>query len=617
MTATAPAADPRWDSLWADTVRGSALQLAQALERPLPTEFAIALCQAWLRQGPPAERALGWFQLGALQQRLGQAAEAIKAYRACLALQELPQARYNLGLAHEQLGQDLLADAQWQRLGSAATEAGLRRQALVQRLRLARRGQDRERADRLLAALEPLCSAPADRRRWVQLQAEHAAAAPATLGTASPLRITVMACCFNEAAILPFFIEHYQQVVGATRIVLQDGGSTDATAEIVARYPGVELVVKRSDKLDDRELLQIRNEAWKPWRHDCDWMIVCDVDEFLYHPDLQGELRRLKDAGITLPEVEGFEMLSKRFPVHRPGRFLWQDIQAGFPVPDYYNKNLVFDPRIDINYHLGCHSCAPTGPVRRSEGRVFRNLHFRMLSHAHIVDKSRRAAARLSDWNQQSNAGFHYRQHAVMTAADYNRQFLKAANAVAPRPRPAWDAARERLFQRLSLLDHPPQLLQLAQGVDAEEAAWTGWCAWYGHAFGGGQWLLEADARRRRHWQAQLARSGLVHEGQHAVAEPSGLRDALGEQRLDLVLVGPGHALGDDQDLRANAQAVAGALIDLLPLLADDAALLLHAPPVASEAEDPHQLLRPWLLSQGWAAEALGASTLYTRLGDA
>lgn len=611
----APAADnPRWDQLWTETVGGNALQLARALERPLPPELAIALCQAWLRQAPPAERYVGLFQLGSLQQRLGQHAEAAAQYRACLGLQELPQARYNLGLALEQLGQDRLADEQLQRLGSAATEPGLRRQALVQRLRLARRGNQRELAAQLLALLEPLCTAEADRRRWLQLRAEQAAAAPAVLGGDSPLRITVMACCFNEAAILPFFIEHYQRFVGATRIVLQDGGSTDDTAEIVARYPGVELVVKRSEKLDDRELLQIRNEAWKPWRDEADWIIVCDVDEFLYHPDIKAELRRLKDAGITLPMVEGFEMLSKQFPVHRPGRFLWQDIQAGFAVPDYYNKNLVFDPRIDINYHLGCHSCAPTGPVRRSEGMVFRNLHYRMLSHQHIVDKSRRAAARLSDWNRQSNAGFHYRQHAVMPEADYNRQFLKAANVVAPRPRPPWNEACERLFNRLGMRPAPAQLLDIGAGSDA---GWSAWCAWYSHGFGGGLHLLEADALLRRHWQAEIERRGLARDGQQACADLPALRDALGDRRLDLVIVGPGRPIGDADDLRRNAQAIAAQLSELTPLLAQDAALLLHGDAGRVGVDDPFQFLRPWLLTQGWAAERLGEQTLYTRLGEA
>lgn len=614
MTAPDADADPRWEQLWAETLRGNAMQLLQALQRPLPPEFAIALCQAWLRQAQPAERYVGLFQLGSLQQRLGQHAEAAEQYRACLSLQELPQARYNLGLVLEQLGQEGLADEQLQRLGSATTEPGLRRQALVQRLRLARRRQDRPLADRLLALLEPLCTAEADRRRWLQLRAEHEAAAPAqTGGGESPLRITVMACCFNEAAILPFFIEHYQQFVGATRIVLQDGGSTDETAAIVARYPGVELVVKRSEKLDDRELLQIRNEAWKPWRDEADWMIVCDVDEFLYHPDIKAELRRLRDEGVTLPMVEGFEMLSKRFPEHRPDRYLWQDIQAGFAVPDYYNKNLIFDPRIDINYHLGCHSCAPTGPVRRSEGTAFRNLHYRMLSHQHIVDKSRRAAARLSDWNRQSNAGFHYRQHAVMPEADYNRQFLKASNVVAPRPRPRWNEARERLFQRLGMLSAPAQVAEIAAGVEND---WSGWCAWYGHAFGGGYRLLDADSRLRRHAIAEIDRRGLTRDGQLACADLDSLRDSLAGQALDLVVVGPGQLIGDAEDLRHNAQAIAAQVAELLPLLAPDAALLLHGDAGRVGVDDPFQFLRPWLLAQGWAVERLGEQTLYTRLGD-
>lgn len=588
----------------------TALQLLQTLESPgLAPELAIALCLAWQRQAPVADHYVALFQLAALHQRLAQTARAIELYRECLAHRDLAPARFNLAMLYEQQGRLDEAGELLYRLASPSQEAGLRRQSLIALQRLARLQGDWQRAAGLLNSLEAVGGGEGERLQLQRLRDElrfEASDAPEQQSL-EPLRIIVLAVCFNEAPILPFFIEHYLQHVGATRIVLHDGGSSDGTAELVARYPQVELVVKKSDKLDDRELMAIRNEAWKPLRDEADWMIVCDVDEFLYHPQMKSELRRLRRDGITLPMVEGFEMLSKTFPQHQPERLIWQDVQAGFPVPNYYNKNLIFDPRIDINYTLGCHGCQPTGPVQRSKGFVFRNLHYRMLSHAHIVAKSQRAAARLSEWNQQTNAGFHYRQHAVMPMADYNRQFLAAANVVQPRLRPVWDEARQQLFDFLCGLPGPAQTLQLGD-VDH----WLAWSAWYQHAFGGCQWLLEPDARRMRHGQFDLRRRGLASAGQHWLESETEAAGQIAAGSIDLLIVTPGDPLGDADDQRRNAEQISARVGALLPLLADGARLLLAA--AISSPGDPYQRLRPWLAEQGWTAQTLGDSSLLRRL---
>ncbi len=592
----------------------SPLQLVQALEKPdLPPELGIALCLAWQRQTPAADHYVAQFHLGLLHQRIGQPARAAEHYRECLAQRDLAPARFNLAMLLEHAGRVDEAIEQLLRLSGAGTETGLRRQSLQALQRLARRQGDWARAAALLDGLEALGGGEPERHQLQRLRDElqFESSAPQLQQELEPLRIVVLAVCFNEAPILPFFIEHYLNHVGATRIVLHDGGSSDGTAELVARYPQVELIVKKSDKLDDRELMAIRNEAWKPMRDEADWMIVCDVDEFLYHPQMKSELRRLRRDGITLPMVEGFEMLSKRFPERQDARLLWQEIQTGFPVPRYYNKNLIFDPRIDINYTLGCHGCQPSGPVRRSEGFVFRNLHFRMLSHGHIVEKSRRAAARLSEWNQQTNAGFHYRQHAVMPMADYNRQFLGAANVVHPRLRPVFDEAREQLFQFLCALPGPAQVLEL--GVDPEPGGWSDWAAWYQHAFGGALWSLETDALLRRHAEAERQRQSLAREGQRLLADPAAALGAIAERSLDLILVGPGRPLGSAEDRRLNAQQLSEQCTQLLPLLADGGRLLLRGSRPAAD-DDAHQFLRPWLLQQGWTAQHFGDSSLLRRL---
>lgn len=249
--------------------------------------------------------------------------------------------------------------------------------------------------------------------------------------TSRSQNIYLLACCYNEGRLLPFFLDYYCNFIGVSKVFLYDGGSTDNTSEIIKDYP-VEMFVHKSDKLDDRQLMYFRNECYKQWRNECDWFIVCDIDEFLYHPDIHTVLAQYKSEGITLPMVHGYEMLSKEFPVFKRGDYLPNFIQTGFYYPAYYNKHLIFDPVIDINYTLGCHQARPTGPVKQSPTVDFKNLHHKILSYDYFLAKATAAKERLSDWNKQVGAGSHYEQHAAKTKAEFLNFFVEADNVFEP-----------------------------------------------------------------------------------------------------------------------------------------------------------------------------------------
>lgn len=230
---------------------------------------------------------------------------------------------------------------------------------------------------------------------------------------------------------MPFFLDYYVNFIGVRQIFLYDGGSNDETSEIIKDYP-VQMFVHKSDKLDDRQLMYFRNECYKQWRSECDWFIVCDIDEFLYHPNIHSVLARYKVEGVTLPLVEGFEMLSKKYPLFKKGEYLPTFIQTGLPNPDYYNKHLIFDPQIDINYTLGCHSAQPFGPVKKSVRAEFKNLHHKILSYEYFVTKAAQSRDRLSDWNRETGAGFHYDGHANKSHSEFLNLFIQADNVFSP-----------------------------------------------------------------------------------------------------------------------------------------------------------------------------------------
>ncbi|MES2264494.1 MAG: glycosyltransferase family 2 protein [Pseudomonadota bacterium] len=568
----------------------------------------IALYRLWLAGPGHPDAYAGHFNLGALYQQQGLSALAEAEYRAVLQLNDLGEARYNLGLLMEQDGRLYEAMAEWRTLVPARdnpSPAAINLQALNALIRVARRtGQHGILRDYLAHSLALLPQQP---ELASELQQIDAGALDAN---GDPGVICVVAVCFNEGAILPFFLDHYINFVGASKIVLHDGGSTDDTAQIAARYPQVELVVKTSEKLDDRELMAIRNEEWKKYRNECDWMVVCDVDEFIYHPQLRAKLAEFKRDGITLPMVEGFEMLSKQHPQHVPGRFIWQDIQAGNPNPAYYNKNLIFDPVIDINYTLGCHHCEPTGPVKRSDSFIFKNLHYRMLSHRHIVEKSRRAAARLSDWNKQTNAGFHYRINAEMQRADYNKMFVGASNVVEPRARPALQrAAFETVLQYLLALDDNAVVVEQScmRGFGhGNDSGSTELLAWYAHSFGGALLCVEPDPLALRNARHVLAERGLGRHVELAATLPEL------PPRIDLLLFNATDYLGDASD-RAACERAALAAYEAYEARLGPQALVVLDGIEGADFRGKYRLLAPHLLSRGYQLLRPGYTAIFSK----
>ena len=599
-----------------------ALQLMQKLPTLQPALDAVQLVDlytAWLLRADPREAYVGHFNLATACQQLGRQAMAEQHYRLALAQRELPEARFNLGLCLEAQGR--LFEALWalqpldEEKAQSDNASPLRLMALNALSRVARRlGLE----TLMKKTIKQSLALKSDQPELKQLQASGAA--PSAANDQTPLNengdkqpvIRVVAVCFNEAAILPFFLDHYVHFVGASKIYLHDGGSTDETPEIAARYPQVELIVKKTEKIDDRELMHIRNEEWKKHREGCDWMVVCDVDEFLYHPRLRERLAAFKREGVTLPMVEGFEMLSKRQPVHRPGHYLWEEVQAGMANPSAYNKNLIFDPVIDINYTLGCHHCQPTGPVKRSELSEFKNLHNRMLSYEHIIAKARRADARLSDWNRQTHAGFHHARDAAQSRIDYHARFLSAVNVVEPRIRPMQRRdAFEHVLRHLQMADDWAHVAELgsARGFGAHtDSGSTEFLAWAVHDIAGlGSFsAINTDARAGRHAQRELQARGLVNARTAFVtALPA---DAA---PVDVLWVNAVDYYGDEAELFEMQRTALNEFTALEPRLASRHLVVLDGIQDEQTFEGRHKLLAAYLIGRGYQQKLAGYATVF------
>jgi hypothetical protein len=156
---------------------------------------------------------------------------------------------------------------------------------------------------------------------------------------------------------MPYVLRHYTSF--CDRIIINDDSSTDGTRELVEACPIAELRDLGSNGVNDEIFLAHWHEDYKGSRGVADWVILADVDEFLYHPDIRGLLESYQQQGITFPLVQGYNMWSENFPTI-DGQ-IYDELFCG----KYYeagSKRAVFDPRLDVLFHPGRHHVRSVSP---------------------------------------------------------------------------------------------------------------------------------------------------------------------------------------------------------------------------------------------------------------
>jgi hypothetical protein len=121
------------------------------------------------------------------------------------------------------------------------------------------------------------------------------------------------AVCWNEEAILPWMFKYYGQFVDL--FTIYDNYSSDKTEDIISNNPNAKIIkFGKEGHFDDSANQKIKNQCWKHSRGKADWVVVCDMDEFLHHPDLKNLLQKLRQAKISFPATVGYEMYSEAVP---------------------------------------------------------------------------------------------------------------------------------------------------------------------------------------------------------------------------------------------------------------------------------------------------------------
>ena len=165
--------------------------------------------------------------------------------------------------------------------------------------------------------------------------------------------------------MLPYYFRNYNSI--ADRFFIFDDASTDASLEILAKHPKVEIdrFHKQTDSL----------------------VAICSMDEHLYHPDLLGYLKQCQKAGITaISPAEGYQMVSDSFP--DSDEPLCDQITRGMRFKKM-DKFCIFNPDAieETNFIPGRHKANPSGRVVFPKKRDLKLLHYKYLGLDYLVTR--------------------------------------------------------------------------------------------------------------------------------------------------------------------------------------------------------------------------------------
>ncbi len=217
---------------------------------------------------------------------------------------------------------------------------------------------------------------------------------------------------WNEARMLPYFFRHYDQFVD--RYVMYDDGSDDGTVEALRAHGAEVRPLPHTRETLCESCADLRSHCWKESRGAADLVLVCDVDEFLWHPDLPTFLEACRDS--TVFRSRGWQMVHDRFP--GTNGQIYDEVCRGAADPDF-DKTCLFSPDIDeINYGVGCHVASPSGLVRDTSYGRLSLLHCKYLGVRYTTARYAQLARKIPATDLAKGWGSHYlmKEDSVATA---------------------------------------------------------------------------------------------------------------------------------------------------------------------------------------------------------
>lgn len=225
--------------------------------------------------------------------------------------------------------------------------------------------------------------------------------------------------CYNEEIRLKYYLNLYAPL--CRTITIHDNGSTDSSKKIAEKYDNViwNTQAYSQNEINDDILRNVKNNCWKQNR-DADWVIVCDVDEILYHKNgLHTYLRYiLNETDKRIIQATGYDMVSTKLPTHTGNFYDDENFQYGVEN-GLFNKTCIFAPSSidEIRYLHGSHRCKPTVSGPDSKKRIqkmslfdgeLKLLHYKYLNKESFICKQKISGERMAEINKEKGWGLQY-----------------------------------------------------------------------------------------------------------------------------------------------------------------------------------------------------------------
>lgn len=243
------------------------------------------------------------------------------------------------------------------------------------------------------------------------------------------MNITLYTVLYNEQEILPYFLKHYSQYVN--KIVVYNNNSTDRSIQILNDWKECEIEIREcntNNQYDEQSIIDLKNNCWKD--DDSDYVIVCDVDELLYHPNLIEFIKKQPFTDYFTPQ--GFHMIGEEIPTDYTKQ-IYDIIKVG-TRDDQYDKNVLFKRKsiVETNYSPGCHASRFKGEsnLLNYSGEELKLLHYKWLSFEYVYEKHTHYGKRISNHSRSRKYGQHYLMGKDWMFTTYNNLKDKAKQII-------------------------------------------------------------------------------------------------------------------------------------------------------------------------------------------
>lgn len=241
------------------------------------------------------------------------------------------------------------------------------------------------------------------------------------------MKIHLYGIFWNEERMFPFFLHHYLPL--CERIVLFDNGSTDNTKLLAQEHEKVEIRPWNPDcgHICDAAARHL-SQVWRESIGVADWVIIADVDEFLYHQDLLGYLEQLDDIVDVVP-LMGYDMINLVYPPYT-GESLTTLVRRGVRSPSYDKLSLFKPHRMkELLYSWGRHT-ARHSPLTAPKVSDVKLLHYRFLGCEDTFLRYQSLNPKMRDGDRKNGCGAQYNDSREVFTEKFQDILAKSVNVI-------------------------------------------------------------------------------------------------------------------------------------------------------------------------------------------